>query len=440
MISIDKDNVRTFERTYYTMATINFKIREGKNGSGKIYLIFSYGRKNELRYSTGWKVTNLDNWNLEKQQLKTVIAEPRAKRINTEIRDLESFFEKKYQELSDSRIEINNNVLRNELNLYFKKTTSKTTATSYKSLLVCYQWYIEHFTKNPLPTTNRPLAAGTIKSYNTAIKVIKEFNNDVYSINYDTITMDFYYDFLNFLYEKKFSNNYIGNQIKMLKTIMNYAYEVKFHNNTIYKSKSFSKPKDDVEGIIYLNNKELDSIYELELEGKHDIARDFFLISSYSGLRISDFLKLTKDNIKDLDGTPVFILKVTKTQRQLIIPIHPRILEILDKRNGNFPRKITEQHINKALKDIGQDAGINETIKIEKTIGGKRTIIEKKKYDLITAHSGRRTFCTNAYKSGMNTIDIMALSGHKSEETFYKYIRVSDEERALRISKQKFFN
>lgn len=421
------------------MATINFKVREGKTNTGKIYLIFSYGRKNELRYSTGWNVANLDNWNTEKQKFKMVISEPRAKLINTEIRNLQSFFEEKYQELSDSRIEITNTVLKNELNIYFKKTPTKTTATSYKSLLVCYDWYITHFSKNPLPTTKRPLALGTIKSYNTAVKVIKEFNNNVYAINYDTITMDFYYDFLNFLQKKKFSNNYIGNQIKMLKTIMNYAYEAKFHNNTVYKSKSFSKPSDDVEGIIYLNDEELDNIYKLELDGKHDIARDFFLISSYSGLRISDFLKITKDNIKTLDDTLVFVLKVTKTQRQLIIPIHPRIQEILNKRDGSLPRKITEQHINKALKDIGKDAGIDETVKIEKTIGGKRTVIEKKKYDLITAHSGRRNFCTNAYKSGMSTIDIMAISGHKSEETFYKYIRVTDEERALRIAKHSFF-
>jgi hypothetical protein len=62
------------------MVTINFKVREGKNDSGKIYLIFSYGRKKEFRYSTGWKVSNFENWNSEKQQLKTVISEPRAKK------------------------------------------------------------------------------------------------------------------------------------------------------------------------------------------------------------------------------------------------------------------------------------------------------------------------------------------------------------------------
>ena len=397
-------------------------------------------KKKELRYSTGWKLNDRNNWNVEKQRVKNVLAEPYGKKINSEISELESFFNKKYQELLDSRIEIDNNVLRNALNIYFKKTTTKTTSTSYKPLLHCYEWYIEHFAQSPLPTTKRPLAKGTIKSYRTAFKIISEFSEDEYALNYDTITMDFYYDFVKFLQKKGFSNNYIGNQIKMLKTIMNYAYEAKFHNNLSYKSKSFAKLSEDVEGIIYLNNEELDRIYDLKLTGKYDIARDFFLISSYSGLRISDFLGLEKENIEELNGVPVFKLKVKKTNRPLIIPVHPRISEILKKRSGNFPRKISEQHINKALKEIGEMAEINQVIRIEKTIGGKRKIIKKKKYELITAHSGRRNFCTNAYKSGMSTIDIMSISGHRSEKTLLVYLRVSEEERALRMSKHKFFN
>jgi integrase len=421
------------------MASINFKIRKQYN-SKSIYFVFNYGRRKELRYSTGWRLNDRNNWNKEKQRVKNVISEPFGKKINSKILELETFFNKKYQELIDSRIEVNNAVLRNELNIYFDKTTTKNTATSYKSLLPCYNWYIQHFSKHPLPTTKRPLAKGTVKSYNSAFNIITEFSSNTYALNYDTITMDFYYDFLDFLEKKGFSNNYIANQIKMLKTIMNYSYEAKFHSNSTYKSKSFMKPNEQVEGIIYLNNNELDKLYKLVLSGRHEIARDFFLISSYSGLRISDFLKLETESIRQINGTPVFDIKVKKTNRPLIIPIHPRILEILNKRDGQFPRKISEQQINKALKEIGEKAEINQTIRIEKTIGGKKTIIKKKKFELITAHSGRRNFCTNAYKSGMNTIDIMAISGHRSEETFYRYIRVTEEERALRIAKHKFFN
>jgi len=51
----------------------------------------------------------------------------------------------------------------------------------------------------------------------------------------------------------------------------------------------------------------------------------------------------------------------------------------------------------------------------------------------------RRSFCTNAYLSKMDSLDIMALSGHKTEANFLKYIKVTGKERAKRIAEHKFF-
>ncbi len=59
---------------------------------------------------------------------------------------------------------------------------------------------------------------------------------------------------------------------------------------------------------------------------------------------------------------------------------------------------------------------------------------------MVTNHTARRSFCTNAYKSGMPTIDIMSISGHKSERIFLNYIKVTEDERAIKISSHKFFN
>ena len=51
------------------------------------------------------------------------------------------------------------------------------------------------------------------------------------------------------------------------------------------------------------------------------------------------------------------------------------------------------------------------------------------KYQLIKTHTARRSFCTNAYKAGMDCLDIMALSGHTTEKSFLRYIKVTQEER-----------
>jgi integrase len=56
------------------------------------------------------------------------------------------------------------------------------------------------------------------------------------------------------------------------------------------------------------------------------------------------------------------------------------------------------------------------------------------KYDLITSHTGRRSFCTNMYKRGLPTLMIMSISGHKTEKSFLKYIKVRQEEHAAMMA------
>ena len=97
------------------------------------------------------------------------------------------------------------------------------------------------------------------------------------------------------------------------------------------------------------------------------------------------------------------------------------------------------QYINLELKKIGAKAKLNDTITIKKIKGGKEVIEDKKKHEMITSHSSRRSFCTNAYFAGMPMLDIMSISGHTSEKVFLDYIKVTADERALKISENSFF-
>ncbi|MEK6152069.1 tyrosine-type recombinase/integrase [Flavobacteriaceae bacterium 3-367] len=421
------------------MATISFKIRKGKKEVCPIYLIFSYGRGKELRYSTGWKINSTANWNREKQRVKTVVSEPLSSKLNQSIQELEIFFLNKYNELVTDRIAITNQVLRNELDIYLRRKKIKVTSTSFKTLLECYEWYYTYFGSNPLPTTKKPLAKGTIKSYKTAFKTLKAFDNDMYALSYKRIDLNFYSDFIEYLNGKGFSKNYVSNNIKMLKTIMNFAWEKKFHNNLDFKSKSFTKINEEVTSI-YLSEGELEKLGRLKLTGRMDNVRDLFLIAANTGLRVSDFNRLAANNIKNLDGFRYLEIKSKKTDRLVAIPLKKRVLQILDKRNGAPPYKMPEQNINNLLKDLGELAEINERVNITKTIGGQSITITKPKHQLITTHTARRSFCTNAYLAGMSTFDIMTISGHKTEKSFYKYIKVSNLERLRKIAEHPFFN
>jgi integrase len=115
-------------------------------------------------------------------------------------------------------------------------------------------------------------------------------------------------------------------------------------------------------------------------------------------------------------------------------------MDILKKRNNEFPQMIPEQKINDALKSIGRKAKLNDDVIIERTIGGELKKLPFKKHSLVTNHTARRSFCTNAYRADMSVIDIMAISGHTSEKVFYNYIKASPMERLEKISQHAFFN
>ena len=436
------------------MAKLSFKVRKGKDKSGSIQLHFNYGTNSRLRYSTGLKIQNVKNWDSKKMRIKNVAEELDKNYVNNKLDKLQLDFNKKYTYLLlEQNVVITNDILIDFCDQFFNKTKEQEKETTLE-LLPFYQWYIENYSVKPLMTTSKPLEKGTAKTYNNAYSILKRFNDTVYRLRYDKINYKFYNDYLNWLYQQGYSTNYIGTQIKILKTIMRTSHELDQHNNTEYTKKYFKKPTEEINHI-YLNTDELERIKILDFSNfktkivgsdvyltpdKMDRARDLFLISANTGLRVSDFNRLKKNNIINIDGKSYFKIITKKTNKPITIPINSTVLEILDKWNGELPQKMPEQHINYALKEIGEKAEINNKVKITRTSGGIKETKEYEKYKLITNHTGRRSFCTNAYLSGMPAIDIMAISGHTSERVFYNYIKVNDLQRAIKISENKFFS
>src|SRR5690606_9527946 len=170
----------------------------------------------------------------------------------------------------------------------------------------------------------------------------------------EKINKKFYYDFLDWLYNQDYATSYVGAQIKNLKTMMEAAFEFNYHSNTNYKKKYFKKPTAETDNI-YLDERELRVIHHnsltdhrtiilnngLKLPGeKLERAKDIFLISSFTGLRVGDAKKLKKQNIISLNGKKYFQIMTNKTTKPLSIPIHPIVQEVLEKRNGELPEKM----------------------------------------------------------------------------------------------------
>jgi len=436
------------------MAKLTFKARKDANKSASIQIFFNYGSNKRLRYSTGFKVLDYKNWDAVKMRIKNVVAEVHKNNINNRLTEIQSFLERLHTDYITSNTPFDNETLKKELDIFLNKVKAPTNEPQQLELMPFYKWFIEYYQQNPLVTTGKPMGSGTAKTYRNAYSLLEKFNDSVLKLNYESINNQFYDAFLGYMHENNYSLNYTGTSIKILKTIMNASFEKGYHNNLDFKKRYFKKPSEEVFNI-YLNSGELKRIFELDFSDfvpkrinkdfiinrdKIETARDLFLISANTGLRVSDFNKLTAKNIIVENGASYISVITQKNSKLLTIPINTVVKQILAKRDGNPPKRMTEQHINYCLKEIGELAEINDTVQKGITKGGVNKISTFKKFELISNHTGRRSFCTNAYKSGMPTIDIMAISGHSTEKVFYNYIKVDDLERAKKIAENDFFS
>ncbi|MGB0838390.1 MAG: tyrosine-type recombinase/integrase [Flavobacteriaceae bacterium] len=417
------------------MASVKFLYRSSKDFAPLTLRLThkANGQKIDLFANTQYSINKTD-WNFKKNEIK-------GRKSNHTIQK-KTLLELSQTILDEFNIDFNSStIIDKDWLLYqigeFFGRNDKKKKLEFNEF---YLEYIDTYSKLPLPNKTTPYSPNTIKTYKSIYKLLKEFQEEYYTLTFDKINLQFHNDYTEFLINKEHKPNYIGNNIKTIKTIMNASFERGLHQNLEFKKKAFSKQKETPVSI-YLNTKDIQRISELDLtkEKSLDKSRDIFLLGTQTGLRISDLTNLEKAQVLIKENTYFLRIKPLKTKKSITIPLSEIALAIYKKYNNNFPKSFAEPSVNKHLKVIGKLAQLNTEYKTS-TTRGKNTIDEvKEKWELITTHTARRSFCTNAYISGMPTADIMAISGHTTEKIFYNYIKISDEERATKISKASFF-
>lgn len=235
--------------------------------------------------------------------------------------------------------------------------------------------------------------------------------------------------------------NTVNRDLTNIKTILRYAES---KGKEITKDALNWKMKVKKTPFIYLNDSEIETINKLKNLPEHlENARDWLIISCLCGQRVSDFMRFNKSmirNQKNNAGNIVPLIEFTqvKTQSNVAVPLHKTILEILEKRNGNFPRAISSQKYNDYIKDVCKLAEFTE-----KVFGDKITIFEDKskrnvsgnfeKWELVTSHIGRRSFATNNY-GRIPTSLLMSATAHTTEKMFLSYIQKTQTDQAINLA------
>lgn len=111
----------------------------------------------------------------------------------------------------------------------------------------------------------------------------------------------------------------------------------------------------------------------------------------------------------------------------VVIPISARLKSVLSKYEDHSVFQITNQYFNRELKEILKLADFKEKIVIPSKKGTKTIEKTFEKWELVSSHTCRRSFCTNQFLKGVPSLLIRKISGHKTEKAFLEYIKVDEE-------------
>lgn len=300
------------------------------------------------------------------------------------------------------------------------------------------------------------------KSIQTTIRKLRVFKSN---LTFEEITDKFSRDFVKFLRSKGYAENYVSKHISNLKRIMTQATRDKM--NTCLDFHDFKKKNEEVFNV-FLTEPEIEKIYNLkfELSGdnredyaryitipnslmfpnlktkepnltdrqiSHNLAvkinalersRKLFVIGCWTGLRCENYLNIDPD--VQIDETGKFIQAIAnKNGPKVLIPIHRIVSEIIA---DGWPVTITGQKLNEHVKTLGFMAGLNEKVMWTRTEGGSRITHINAKWEMLSSHSARRSFATNLFLRGVPSDFIRAVTGHKSDKEFNKYIKAAPEQ------------
>lgn len=282
---------------------------------------------------------------------------------------------------------------------------------------------------------------GTRKDYNNTLNHLKDFDSYRGRVaTWKDMGYQYYLDLTNYLETvKRLKASTVDKVVKNIKVFLNYAdlqdnIEVnQDFKKTVSNKSLFAKTSKEEAEHVYLDEAEIRRITNADMgDARLTDIRDLFLIGCWTGLRISDLSRLEKGNISN------GLLSITqkKTSGKVVIPVTDELQAVLNRYPERLPKIPTDQHFNRELKKVAEIAGINTPVMAEVKHNGMTVTKPVPKYELITAHTARRSFATNLYRRGIPSTQLMFLTGHKSEAAFMRYIKVTREDNAKDVAKR----
>ncbi len=343
-----------------------------------------------------------------------------SKEINARLQELEKKIEKSFKESEGV-----------EFNLEWLKNIINPPIVKENAIPDDFVAYCDVFTEQKKHSVSEEYL-GKIKRTRDMVAEFLKYSKRK-NLKFNELNQQFASDFGTYMIEiRKYAKNYVSNTLKFIRIVANHA-----ERNGIKLNPQIKLVKSKLEKTIFqiLTFEELETIENHVFENEDfDNVRDWLLISCYTGQRISDFMRFELDMFsksKNKDGKEFYFLNFTqdKTEEILQLPVHPKVLKILDKRGFEFPKKYYTDKYNKLVKKVCKEIGVEDKCFGGVQKEGRKAFDTYSKHELITSHIGRRSFASNNYGK-IPTPLLMKATGHKSEAMFLRYIGKVDDQQS----------
>ena len=415
------------------MASVNFLYRSLKDKSClNLRLLFRFnGNDHVIATSTNLEVSK-DYWkNKHKLKVKDISVINKQIEINTEINKITNHILKAFEQSGASDL-LNKQWLDKQLNSYYNRNTKIKTIP--KDIVRFIEYYVEQRLNEVKPAS--------ITKFKVVKHKLQRLENHIgRSIFINEINEEFKELFVNYCKGENYSQNTMQRELNIIKMFCKFA---KYKGVDVHIELEGLKLNKEKTEKIYLSLKEIDQIEAAQIDKPYLInARDWLIISCFTGQRISDFMRFNKEMIRVEDSKTLLEFDQQKTGKTMTIPLHSKVTSILNKYNGDFPKRISDQRYNDYLKEVCKIAKLHQKVKGKKQINISKDPLERKvrrvegmypKYELVTSHIGRRSFATNHYGK-IPTSYLIYVTGHSSEEMFLNYIGKSNKDMALELTK-----
>jgi integrase len=206
------------------------------------------------------------------------------------------------------------------------------------------------------------------------------------------------------------------------------------------KVSNADRRKTRSEIVVTLTFNELEQIHKTEVPKRLLNSKKIILFGCEVGVRVSDYDKLTKENIYQKEDLKYWSFWNQKTGADVVIPITTRLQFIID--TYGMPKtdysKSADVIINREIKEVCELAEINQLVDSRKSktviVKGekvRRSISMKyPKYEVISTHSLRRSFAT-LYKDVLTLFEIRQITGHSSDAQLIDYINENEDKTDL---------